>query len=40
MKLEYIVLYENSSNELDIELCRIKVKVTVGLQKFPHCQVL
>ena len=34
MKLEYFVVYGNSSNELNIELCRIKVKVTVGLQKF------
>ena len=33
-KLEYIVEYENSSNEFDIELRRIKVKVTVGVQKF------
>ena len=33
-KLEYIVLYENSSDEFDIELRRIKVKVTVGVQKF------
>ena len=36
MKLEYIVVYENSSDEFDIEHRRIKVKVTVGLQKFPH----
>ena len=35
-KLEYTVVYENSSDEFDIELHRIKVKVTVGLQKFPH----
>ena len=34
MKLEYIVVYENSSKEFDIEHCRIKVKVTVGIQKF------
>ena len=33
-KLEYIVVYENSSEEFDIELHRIKVKVTVGVQKF------
>ena len=32
MKLEYIVVYENISDEFNIE--RIKVKVTVGLQKF------
>ena len=34
MKLEYIEVYENSSDEFDIELRRIKVKVTVGIQKF------
>ena len=33
-KLEYIVVYENSSEEFDIELRRIKVKVTVGVRKF------
>ena len=33
-KLDYIVVYENSSEEFDIELRRIKVKVTVGVQKF------
>ena len=33
-KLEYLVVYEKSSDEFDIELCRIKVKVTVGVQKF------
>ena len=33
-KLENIVVYENSSDEFDIELHRIKVKVTVGVQKF------
>ena len=33
-KLEYTVVYENSSEEFDIELRRIKVKVTVGGQKF------
>ena len=33
-KLEYIVEYENSSDKFDIELRRIKVKVTVGVQKF------
>ena len=32
--LEYIVVYENSLDEFDIELHRIKVKVTVGVQKF------
>ena len=34
MKLEYIIVYENSSDEFNIEHCRIKVKVTVGVQKF------
>ena len=34
MKLEYNVVYENSSDELDIEHHRIKFKVTVSLQKF------
>ena len=33
-KSEYIVVYESSSDEFVIELCRIKVKVTVGVQKF------
>ena len=33
-KSEYIVVYENSSDEFDIELRRIKVKVTVGVQTF------
>ena len=33
-KLEYIVVYENSSDEFHIELRRIKVKVNVGVQKF------
>ena len=36
MKLEYIAVYENSSDKFDIEHCQTKVKVTVGLQKFPH----
>ena len=34
MKFEYIVVYENSSDKFDIEHHRIKIKVTVGLQKF------
>ena len=34
MKLEYVVVYENSSDEFDIEHCQIKVKVTVGVQNF------
>ena len=29
-----VCVCENSSDEFDIELCRIKVKVTVGVQKF------
>ena len=33
-KSDYSVVYENSSDEFDIELHRIKVKVTVGVQKF------
>ena len=32
-KFEYIVVYQNSSDEFDIELRWIKVKVTVGIQK-------
>ena len=43
MKLEYIVVYEKSSDEFDIDLCRIKVKVTVGFLKFSqitNCQLL
>ena len=34
-KLEYVILYENNLDEFDIELRRIKVKVTVGFQS-PH----
>ena len=34
MKFEYMVVYENSSDEFDIEHHRIKVKVTVGIQMF------
>ena len=34
MKFEYMVVCENSSDEFDIEHHRIKVKFTVGLQKF------
>ena len=34
MKFENFVVYENSSDEFNIELHQIKVKVTVGLQKF------
>ena len=34
MKSEYIVVYENNLDEFDIELHRIKVKVTAGVQKF------
>ena len=33
-KLEYIVVYKNSSDEFDIELRQIKVNVTLGVQKF------
>ena len=35
-KLEYIVIYENSSDKFDIELHRTKVKVTVGVQNFSY----
>ena len=31
MKLDYIIVYENSSDEFDIEHCRIKIKVTARL---------
>ena len=33
--IKYIVVYENSSDEFDIEHRRIKIKVTVGLQSSP-----
>ena len=33
-KLDYIVVYENSSDEFDIELRRIKVKETIRVEKF------
>ena len=33
-KLEYIVEYENSLDDFDIELRQIKVKVAVGVPKF------
>ena len=36
MKLDYIVVYENSSDKFDIEQGWIKIKVNVGLQSFPH----
>ena len=37
MKLEYIEVYENSSDEFNIEHHQIKVKVTVKAFKcFPH----
>ena len=31
MKLEHTVVYENCSDEFDIELRQIQVKVTLGL---------
>ena len=34
MKLDNIVVYENSSDEFDIEHCRIKVKVTINKKNF------
>ena len=33
-KLKYIVVYQNSSDYFYIEVRQIKVKVTVGVQKF------
>ena len=36
MKSQYIVAYENISDEFYIELRQVKVKVTVGLQNFPN----
>ena len=36
MKLECIVVCEKNSDKFDIEHDRMKVKVTVGLQSFPH----
>ena len=36
IKLEKTVVNKNSSDEFDIQHHRIKVKVTVGLQMFPH----
>ena len=36
MKSEHIVVYENSSDEFDIELRRIKVKVTAGVLHLPQ----
>ena len=34
MKLEYIVVYENSSDEFNIGNCRTKAKVTARLRNF------
>ena len=34
VKLEHIVVYENSSDEFDIGHCLIKVKVTASLRNF------
>ena len=31
-----LAVYKNSSDKFDIEHCQIKVKVTLGVQKFPH----
>ena len=36
MELEFFVAYVNSLDKFDIEYRRLKVKVTIGLQKFPH----
>ena len=35
MKFKYDVAYENNSDKFNNGHCRIKVKVTGGLQKFP-----
>ena len=40
MKLEYVVVYKNSSEEFDIWLRRIKVKVTVGVSPFTTAQIV
>ena len=42
MNLEYIVVYENSSEEFDVELRHIKGKVTVVffIYHSTNCQVL
>ena len=39
-KLKYIVVYENNFDEFDIEIRWIKVKVTVGVQKFSTIQTV
>ena len=36
MNFECIVEYENSSDKFDIGHFRIKVKASVGFQKFPY----
>ena len=36
MKLEYTVVYGNNLGKFDIEHRQIKVKVSFGLQNFPH----
>ena len=36
MKLDYMLVYENSSDRFGIEPFRIKVTVTVVLKNFPH----
>ena len=36
LKLEHIVVYENSSDEFDIGHCPIKVKVTAYFEIFLH----
>ena len=40
MEFQYVVVYENGSNKVDIGHCWIKGKVTVGLQKFTHLLVM
>ena len=38
-KFEYINIYENNADNFSIGHCQVKVKVTVGLQKFPHLPI-
>ena len=40
LKLEHIVVYENSSDEFDIGHCPIKVKVTLKFSPFTTIQTV
>ena len=41
MNLKFVVVYENISEpKFNIGHCRVKIKVTLGFQKFPHLQQL